>query len=207
MRSKWVEDQLEKRGVWERGGKPVELLEEIEPVHPPGDAREETRSKENGKSVVTKRQMPNRAISLGKTIVTPTNPPVQPTLLKQLEQPDLASGATAAFSNLTIHENPTPSVAPLPPSLDAPPPEPKLTSPEGTRRAGSSMISTPSKLTSTLLSASRQMGPMNQMAPDSEGEEEDHDHGESEMGLTWGVEDEEMRDLFEQARMAREMEE
>ena len=48
------------------------------------------------------------------------------------------------------------------------------------------------------------MGPIPQLAPDSEDEEDVRDWGEEGMGLGWGVEDEEMKRLFEQAHRARE---
>ena len=55
------------------------------------------------------------------------------------------------------------------------------------------------------MSASRQMGPVKQLPPDSEDEEDEGDWGESEMGLHWGAEDDEMRKLFEQASQARDL--
>lgn len=210
MRSRWVEDQLEKRGVWERGVKPVELLEEVQAQYP-GVGEGGERKKVGGGVVYAEkkvgRKMPDRAVSLGKTIINTNDTAVQSNETKLKGIVDGAMDTTAAFSHLTIHENPTPNIQPAPPTLSPPPAPPiKDVSPNASRRGGSSMLATPSKLTSTLLSASRQMGPMRQMDPDSEEEMEVDDHGEGAMGLTWGVEDDEMRDLFEQARLAREME-
>ena len=50
------------------------------------------------------------------------------------------------------------------------------------------------------------MGPVPQLSPDSDDEEEEErDWGEGEMGLGWGEETDEMSELFEQARQARDL--
>lgn len=137
---------------------------------------------------------------------------------------DLAGKATPAdlLSNLTIHERSTTNAIPTPPSL-APrqtaqtPTAAQLPQAESSsavptapakstfRPKGSSLVATPSKLATSVLSASKKMGPVPQLPPDSDDEQEDEDWGEAEMGLTWGEEDSETRDLFRQAFEARDL--
>ena len=74
------------------------------------------------------------------------------------------------------------------------------------KRKDSSLFPTPARLATSIVSASRNMGPMPQLEPDPEDQEDEgKDWGEAEMGLEWGEEDEEMKGLFEEARMARDL--
>lgn len=124
----------------------------------------------------------------------PTYPP-QP----QSKLDDLLAG-------LVIVERPT--QAPPSPSTETastPPPAPPVSLPAkpSSARASSSLISTPLKLATTLISASRLSGPVPQLAEDSDGESE---LSEWEMEMDgFGALGEEEKMLFEEMRKAREM--
>ena len=136
--------------------------------------------------------------------VQPVNPARQDLPMVAARPPDPA----APFDSLTIRENPIPVSQPAPPSLDPLPPPPlpppshplAPSDPASSRRAASAM--TPAtKLGETVISLASAMGPMRQLAPDSEGEESaEEEEWAREMG--WG-EGEEVDGLFEQARAAQ----
>ena len=131
---------------------------------------------------------------------------------------DMSTLTTQMMGSLTIRERPTPTTAPIAPSLHPPTPTPphdpesSTTSTDSsgtsttTRRAGASLVSTPAKLSSNFLQASRQMGPVPQLPPDPEDEDDPYGDEEAEMGLGWGQEDDETRRLFDEAQRAMEME-
>ena len=50
------------------------------------------------------------------------------------------------------------------------------------------------------------MGPVPQLPPDPEDEDDPYGDEEAEMGLGWGQEDDETRRLFDEAQRAMEME-
>ncbi|KAI9638427.1 uncharacterized protein MKK02DRAFT_42818 [Dioszegia hungarica] len=130
----------------------------------------------------------------------PTHPPQPQSKLDDL------------LANLTIVERPT-----LPPPTEAgststssaaatppPPPANKVSKPSAaSARASSSLIATPVKLATTLISASRLAGPVPQLEADTD-EESDISDWEVEMDGFNGLGEEEKR-LFEEMREAREL--
>lgn len=128
-------------------------------------------------------------------------PPPPPEAKSQLE--DL-------LANLKIYERPTTSPLvissashqPIQPEPE-PTPDPRGTTTATTSRAASSLIATPSKLANTLITASRGIGPVPQLAEDSDSDSE-LSEWEVEMDAFGGLGEEEKR-LFEEMREAREM--
>ena len=116
---------------------------------------------------------------------------------------------TNKLGSLHIIERETPTTTPLAPSDPIPttpnPPRPNPPQPISRREAGS-LVQTPQQLSDTFLKASNQMGPVPQLPPEETGDDDHFLKEEEEMGLTWGVEDDEVRSLFKQAEMARNIE-
>lgn len=191
MKSDWVYDRLGEVSVWERArGRGVRLLEEERS----GDDQKEARNGASEKDA-------------GMKASTMDLPPVGTPLSVTRIQGD-SNDMSERFGSLTIVENLTPKAPPLAPS-DQPPapnPAPKPLPEKTSRREVGGLVETPQQLSNTFLSASRGMGPVPQLPPDPENEEEDkYVVEEQEMGLDWGEEDDEMKRLFAQAEQAREM--
>lgn len=229
VKNGFVEDQLDRQSVWER--RKVTLLEESE--LDAGARTKEVEGREARIEAVSGLGSTSRAVpatrpvqglmrSSGAAAGTPARPPNQnpapsnppladaaqeiksrPLALASTTLKDNPGEMTELLSGLTIHERPTPPTLPAPPSLDVPAKavSPPLAVPTSRRDAGS-LIATPAKLATTFLTATKQMGPIAQFAPDSDEEEEEGGGWADE----WGVEDEEMKGLFEQAKMAQDME-
>ncbi|OCF44770.1 hypothetical protein I317_01460 [Kwoniella heveanensis CBS 569] len=111
----------------------------------------------------------------------------------------------------------TPQPQPQPRPSSQPSPKPRLgqspgsaSSPRDSRRVSSSLMgSSTSQLAKSFVAASTQLGPVHlaQGGADSDGGGEDSEDKESdwEKEMGWGEEDDEMKALFEEARLAREM--
>jgi len=165
------------------------------------------------RSIPPQTSTPSSTVSTLPAISSPSTAPAvlvgeiksRPLALASTTLKDNPGEMTELLSGLTIRERPTPPTVPLPPSLDAPrvvvkddpiPPDPT------SRREAGSLIATPAKLATNFLTAQKQMGPIAQLGPDSDEEEEEGGGWADE----WGVEDDEMRGLFEQAKAAQEVE-
>ncbi|ORY21374.1 Rtr1/RPAP2 family-domain-containing protein [Naematelia encephala] len=230
-RSAWIEKGLDEEPGWLSGkGRRVELLEELEEkgdVRLVPEGRRGVVPRKSGTGPAEKEAAPG-----GRRLVAPSVRSSPADVSGDVTH--LSTNKTAdLMANLVIHERPTPSTLPIPPSLPPdpeqdpshPPVDQSIASSNGpvsdlraardtpdprTARASTSLVSAPQKLTSTLLSASRQMGPIPQLPPDSDDDEVDlaerrWAEEESAMGLGWGAEDEETRDLFEEMRAAQEL--
>lgn len=126
---------------------------------------------------------------------TPPAPPAQSQAAgpSAPRSPQSAESSTTALRAQPAQHNAYTSHTPVP----RPPPA----APASRRAYGQSLVSAPASFTSTLVAASRSLGPINQDVPD----DEDHRAGNSFI-KEWGYEDDEMRRLFEEARKAMELE-
>jgi len=227
VRSEWVERGLGEESVWLRGEKgEVELLEEIEEAR----AAKEGEFKEEGIGKPSKGRRSDQPISsaskvlpelMGEGAETTSPIPVSPTKEPASAKPEMPITSTPQvadlLSTLVIHERDTPPTAPIPPFLTDPipiqqdiKPGPPIEKPShdtsSAKRAPSSMLGSSNRLTTALLSASRQIGSLPQLAPDSDDEGDGEPREEDwEKDMGWGEDDEETRALFDDARLAREI--
>ena len=228
VRSEWVETKLSETAVWDRVGRDgLQILEDLE-LAPKGQPP----TLQGGPEAATARPLDRPPSSCSRDTVSDTNreadskAPWKDRIQPMQDIPTSTSpqsNITDMISSLTIHERPTPTASgPALPVDDMRQERPQLSSAtiqsstqtgtistghpgNPTRRTTSSLVATPNKLSATVLSASRKMGTIPQLAPDSDAEEEEGDWGEADMGLEWGEETDEMRALFEEARLAREL--
>ncbi|WVF72543.1 hypothetical protein IAT40_007360 [Kwoniella sp. CBS 6097] len=249
VRSMWIERGLSGEAVWLRSQvKEVELLEELEergeftwePEEKPSRASSTMTS--NPTKITTQRQHITSTQDRQKELAPA--PPAEKSHSRNTN-PDSAARAqpdnpvTALIARLTIHERPTPSVPPAPPSLRPatssiaseqvslpantpqiepqpfPSSKPRLStntvpnaSPRDSRRVSSSLMATSTtQLAKSFVSATNQLGAVHlasQGGDSDDGEEEDKE-SDWEKEMAWGEEDDEMKALFEEARLAREM--
>jgi len=229
-RSGWVEKALGEEAVWLRGEKgELELLEEIEERRASGSALDRRAVREDSPiteptalQVEARRPTP---ISTSETAAGTLPFSSRPASSVSTQPPKQVSDA---MDNLIIHERDTPSTVPEPPSVSTPSmttqlaaklpsPLPATTRrdvpsqvysafgvPDPTRPAPSSLLA-PTSLTTTLLSASRQMGPIPQLSPDSDDEGDAERRRGWEKAMGWGEVDEERRALFDEAMLVREI--
>ena len=208
-RCRWVERQLGEEAAWLSGKREeLELREEVEERRGLGTT-EVGPTKTAKMSVLDVTPDPLQTPSKDSEVAPPAAPslPSESATHDPLPLSDL-------LASLAIHEHPTPSSLPPAPSLDIPSilPQPVFrdkafsqpSSQLAAKRAPSSLLAPPTRLTSTLLSASRQMGPM-PSAADSDDQDGEPSEEEWEKAMGWGGEDEEARELFEEARKAREI--
>ena len=214
LRSGWVEKALGEEAVWlrEKRGE-VELLEEIEErgniqrvssatvaAIPAISAQETGRGPPNRQSVRDVSDTSAADVRGGERPAS-TQPPrtVKPSQVSDL------------LSTLAIHERDTSSSTPSPPSntasLPSRDPPPVLHIPKQTKRAPSSLLGPAASLSTTLISASRQLGLVPQLAPDSDDDGHDGERSEEEWekAMGWGADDQETLELFEEAKKAREI--
>ncbi|WVR04916.1 hypothetical protein IAU60_001928 [Kwoniella sp. DSM 27419] len=171
-------------------GKLLGLEEKTDQAQPDKQARQATSPTRPGSAL--KDSQSGNSASVNPVADTPINP------------------VSALLARLTIHERPTPAEPPVPPSFQ---PAPLSTSPTASpvrqalpaplsphatdRRTSSSLISTPSALARTIVSATKRVGPVHV----------DDDSASEDEAEPWRPppEDDETRALFDQARIAREM--
>ena len=137
---------------------------------------------------------------------TPTNPPPAPNdPVKPTPTPSVAAGPSSPRhsrdSELSSNGSRNSAAGGGSHNALSPVPRPPPGAPNGRRAYGQSLVSAPASFNSTVVAASRSLGPINQDVPD----EDDHRTGNSFV-KEWGYEDDEMRRLFEEARMAMELE-
>ncbi|WVQ98407.1 hypothetical protein IAU59_005530 [Kwoniella sp. CBS 9459] len=249
-RSTWVERRLSGEAAWLRYEvKEVELLEELEER---GEFTwEPEKASEKEQSYSTPIPEADQARSLPTTVASTNTKSQRTSSRSELAPTTTGSGAPARpppldpenpaaslIASLTIHERPTPTAPPAPPSLKparvplspehpssptaTPQPQPQpqpLTSPHSnqtlvptpslrdSRRVSSSLMGTStSQLSKSIVTATKQLGPVHLAhGADSDEEEEEDKESDWEKEMGWGEEDDEMKALFEEARLAREM--
>lgn len=127
-----------------------------------------------------------------ETPSTPPPAPDQPIRPSRADQPVSASSTRTAQSSTSSR-----------PGASSQNPSPQ-SKPNNRRAYGQSLVSAPSTLTSTLVAASRSLGPIYQDGPDDD--VYGNGDGRNAFVKEWGREDDEIKGLFEQARVAMEME-
>jgi hypothetical protein len=120
--------------------------------------------------------------------------PLQP--IETVPRPPSSRGSNGLTSDLTITSTVLPLLASTPSDASVKPPT--------KRSALQSLLPTPQKLASSIVSQSRQMGPAPQLPPDvDEGEEDDPPTGEDlGLDLDWG-DGEELDKMFEEMKLGR----
>ncbi|WRT66814.1 uncharacterized protein IL334_003777 [Kwoniella shivajii] len=254
VRSEWIDRNLSEEAVWLRTSiRQIDLLEDLEErgeFRWAGVDRNKVESlprgmKEDKRKDITRagakhdesRQTMTQQAKLNNR---PSDPPTpissifkstKVTLPTSMSKAQISDNAISALiANLKIHERPTPSTPPKPPSFapqsaTVPSPqanplvstaqpqpqsqtEPKSSSPSNTKRdarhSQSALLGTStSQLSSTFVAATKSLGPI-QPQPDSDEENDKESDWEKEMG--WGDEnDQEMKVFWEEARLAREL--